>query len=149
MANKIGLSCKMYRNTGSFGTPTWVEITIVRDATLNLEAGEAEVSSRASTFKEYLQALKDAGIEFDILYDGTDVNFVALKDAFINAGGGVTEDIAAMDGNIATTGNQGLRIVSIVTGFTRNEPLEEVVTISVTIKPTPNVDSDPVWFVVP
>ncbi len=147
MAGKVvGLSCKLYRNTGTFGIPIWTEITIAKDVTLNMEAGEAEASSRASTFKEYLQALKDANIEFDALYDAADTGFIAVKDAYFN---NTTLDILALDGSSATSGNQGLRMISVVTGFTRSEPLEETVTMSVTVKPTPNADTSPVWFTVP
>jgi hypothetical protein len=143
---KVGLSCKLFNNTGTFAVPVWAEITIARDVTLNMEAGEAEASSRANTFREYLQALKDAGIEFDMLFDGADVQFGLIKDAYFD---NTTLDLLALDGASATSGNSGLRMVCVVTGFTRNEPLEEAVTVAVTVKPTPNADSPPVWFTVP
>jgi len=145
MGKKVGLSCKLYRNTGTFGVPVWTEITIARDVTLNLESGEADASSRGSVFKEYLQALKDASLEFDVLYDAADTNFTALREAFFN---NTTLDMLALDGSSATTGNQGLRMVSIVTAFPRNEPLEETVTSAVTVKPTVNDDTAPVWYTV-
>jgi len=53
-----------------------------------------------------------------------------------------------MDGDIATAGSQGLRATCMVTNFSRNEPLEEAVTVSVTVKPTYSVNP-PVWMVVP
>jgi hypothetical protein len=142
MAKKVGLSCKLFRNTGTYGVPVWTEITITRDVTLALEAGEAEANSRANTFREYLQALKDAGIEFDALYDSADTGFIALKDAYFN---NTTLDVVALDG-AAATGAEGLRIICIVTNMSRNEPLEETVTNNFTLKPTPNDDSGPAWF---
>ena len=45
MAVKLGLDAKLFHNTGSYATPTWDEITNVRDLTLNLEAGEADVTA--------------------------------------------------------------------------------------------------------
>jgi hypothetical protein len=39
MAVKRGINAKLYRYTGTFPTPAWNEITNVKDATLNLEAG--------------------------------------------------------------------------------------------------------------
>ena len=48
MAVKLGLDAKLFHNTGSYATPTWDEITNVRDLTLNLEAGEADVTTRGN-----------------------------------------------------------------------------------------------------
>ncbi len=145
MAKKVGLSCKLYRNTGTYAAPVWVEIDIVKDVTLNMETGEAEASSRASTFKEFFGALKDTNIEFDVLYDAADAQFIVLRTKFFD---GTSIDIVAFDG-AAATGAQGLRMTAFVAGFTRNEPLEETVTVNITMKPTPNSDSPPEWFTHP
>ncbi len=146
MAKKVGLSCKLYLNGGTYASPSWGEIDNAKDVTLNLEAGEADVSTRGGGgWREMLQALKDGSIEFELVYDGSDSNFASLQSAFFN---GTAIDVVALDGDSATSGNQGLRMTAVVTGFTRNEPLEEGVTVSVVIKPTPNTDSAPEWFTV-
>ena len=41
-----------------------------------------------------------------------------------------------MDGDIETAGSQGLRATMSIMSFSRNEPLEEALTVSVTAKPT-------------
>jgi len=51
----------------------------------------------------------------------------------------------SLDGAIDEAGNQGLASNCSVTSFTRNEPLEEAVTVSVTLKPSSFTD----WYVVP
>ena len=139
----IGLSCKLFINTGTYAVPTWTEVTIARDVALNLEATEAEASSRASTWKEYMVGLKDAGIEFDILYEGADTNYVLLRDAFLD---GTDIELLVFDGASVTVGNQGLRATCKITGFGRSESMEEAVTSSVVAKPTPNTDAAPAWF---
>ena len=48
MGIKLGLDAKLYRNTSVYATPTWDEITNIRDLTLNLEAGEADVTTRGN-----------------------------------------------------------------------------------------------------
>ena len=143
MGKKVGLSCKLYYNTGSYASPVWAEIDLARDVTLNLEASEADASSRASTWREFLQALKDASIEFDMLYDAADTAWTAIMDAFLN---GTAIEILALDGDSATTGTEGLRATCQVFNCSRNEPLEETVTNSVVIKPTPNADAAPAWY---
>lgn len=145
MAKKVGLSCYIYINTGTYGTPVWAAIDLAKDVTLSLESGEADASTRASVWREYLQTLKDAGIELEMVADSADSNFTLLKDAFFND---TSVDILALDGTSATVGAQGLRMISAVTAFSRAEPLEDTVTISATIKPTPNSDASPAWFTV-
>ena len=48
MGIKLGMEAKLYRNTGTYAAPTWVELTNVKDLTLNLEAGEADVTTRGN-----------------------------------------------------------------------------------------------------
>ena len=31
MAIKMGFACKLFRNTGTYATPVWVEVKIVKD----------------------------------------------------------------------------------------------------------------------
>lgn len=47
-----------------------------------------------------------------------------------------------MDGDIQASGNEGLAGNFSVTNFSRNEPLEEGVTVSVTVKPSSQTE----WY---
>ena len=143
MGSKLGLECKLYRNTGTYAVPVWSELSHVKDVALNLEKGEADVTTRANQgWKASKAALKDASIEFDIMWDTSDLGFVALKDAFMN---NTTLEVAVMDGPIATVGSEGLRATVEVMKFPRNEPLEEAVTASVALKPT-YAEHPPEWM---
>ena len=147
MAKQVGLSCELSRNTGSYAVPVWSELDLARDVTVSLEAAEADASSRSSGgWRETIQSLKDASIEFEMVNDSADSGFTAVKNAFID---GTNLEVLALDGPVATTGSQGLRMTSAVSAFSRSEPLEETVTVSTTLKPTPNTDSVPVWFTAP
>ena len=44
--------------------------------------------------------------------------------------------LAAMDGDIATNGSQGLWADCMIMDFSRDEPLEEAIGVKVTAKPT-------------
>jgi hypothetical protein len=138
---RIGLDARLYRNSGSYSTPTWVEVKQARDVTLTLERGTAEVSKRGSKWKTYLPALKDATIEFELAYDPADANFTALRTAYLD---GTVIDMAILDG-VVTQGGSGFRSEFIVTSFTRNEPLEDLMTVSVTIRPTATMN-EPMWI---
>jgi len=66
-------------------------------------------------------------------WDTEDAGFTAIKDAWFN---GTTLELAVMDGDITENGTQGLRATMSVISFTRNEPLEEAMSVNVTVKPT-------------
>jgi len=131
MGAVVGLTCKGYRNTGSYGSPTWNEITPVRDLNLNLDKGAAEVKARLSTWTQNLPTLKTADLEFGIIADTAIDDYNALRDAYLND---TVVDVAVADGAIATTGTQYFRADYYATGFKRGEPLEEVATVDITMK---------------
>jgi predicted secreted protein len=146
MAVRLGLDARLYRNTGTFAAPVWNPVQNVKDVTLNLEAGEADVSTRGTGgWRATVATLKDASVEFEMVWDTADDDFAAIRDAFLNRG---ALEFAVMDGDITLSGSQGLRATCMVTTFSRNEPLEEAVTVSVTIKPT-FAANPPLWLVVP
>ena len=149
MAIRLGLNAKLYRNTGSYASPTWNEIGNVKDVTLNLESAEADVTVRANNgWRATVPTLKDASVEFEMVWDTADEDFQAIRDAYLN---NTTLEILALDGPVSgagSTGNQGLRAVCNVTGFSRSEPLEEALSVSVTVKPAYSANP-PTWHVVP
>ena len=131
---KLGMNGKLYRNTGTYEAPAWVEITNVKDLTLTLETGEADVTTRANNgWKASKATLKDGSVEFDMVWDTEDEGFSAVQSAFF---GNTGLELAVMDGDIETEEAEGLRATFSVTKFDRKEPLEEAMTVSVTIKPT-------------
>ena len=146
MAVRLGLDAKLYRNAGTPGTPAWNEITNVKDVTLSLEAGEADVTTRGNAgWRATVATLKDGSIEFEMVWDTEDADFAAIRDTFLNRG---AMEFAVMDGDIAVSGSQGLRATCVVTNFSRNEALEEAITVSVRVKPTFSV-IPPAWIVSP
>jgi len=79
------------------------------------------------------------------VWDTADGGFTAIKDAFFN---NTPIEFAVLDGASNASGAQGLRASMAITKFSRNEPLEEAITVSVTAKPTYS-DHAPEWMVVP
>ncbi|MFN9343454.1 MAG: phage tail tube protein, partial [Planctomycetota bacterium] len=107
MAVKLGLDAKLFRNTGTFATPTWNEITNVRDVTLNLEAGEADVTTRGNNgWRATVATLKDGSIEFEMVWDSADADLTSTRDAFLKK---TAIELAVMDGPMSRPGSQGLR----------------------------------------
>jgi hypothetical protein len=144
--SKLGLDAKLYRNTGTYPVPVWNEIANVKDLTLTLEAGEADVTTRANAgWRATVATLKDGSIEFEMVWSPGDDDFAVIRDAFLNR---AAIEFAVMDGAITLAGSQGLRALCVVTNFSRNESLEEAIMVSVTVKPTFSANP-PSWIVVP
>ncbi len=146
MAVRLGLDAKLYRNTGTIGSNLWSEVSNVRDVTLNLETGEADVTTRGNDgWRATVGTLKDAGIEFEMVWDTEDLNFAAFKDAFFD---GTPIELLVADGSMDAAGAQGLRAVCRIITFTRSEALEEAITVSVSAKPTYSA-TPPSWVTGP
>jgi len=141
---KPGREAKLYRNTTTWDSPTWSEITCVKDVTFNAPDGEIAAPSRASVFQLTLLSLTDASINLELVHAPSDDNFSALRSAKT---GRTSVELAIMDGDIETVGSHGLRANFVVTEFARNEPVEDELTYTVTLKPTPS-DNAPEWYTV-
>jgi hypothetical protein len=132
MAFKLGLSAKLYRDTGS----AWDEVTNVKDLTLSLEKGEADVSTRGNNgWKASIAALKDASVEFNMVYDLADPDMIAIRDSFLN-NAALRFMILDGDQSVAAAGSQGLRATFMVNSFKLPQNLEEACMVEVAMKPT-------------
>lgn len=135
----LGLNCKIFRGTA--GSQAQTEMKNVTNVTLNLTNGEADITTRASNgWRSIAITLTEASIDFEMLHDPADADYVAIKSAFFSK---TPIAIFVTDGN-----GSGLDTDAFVTSFTRDESLEEAVKYSVTIKPTTTTGESgraPVW----
>ena len=145
MTIRLGLKSKLYRNTGTYASPTWDEVPNVKDLSLDLSANEADASTRGNGgWNAVVATQKDAEVTFDMLWDPDDTDLQAFRDAFLNR---TTIEVAVLDG---VTGNtpadaSGLRFEAVVTKFSRAEPLADVDSVSVALKPTYTSNGGPTW----
>jgi len=122
----LGMNAKIYY--GAAGSTASTELTNVKDVTLSLEAGEADVTTRANQgWRATAPTLRECTAEFEMQWKPSDAGFQAVKDAFLSAGTIALlilteEDGEGPDGDFS------------ITGFSRSEPLEESITVSVTAK---------------
>ena len=128
----LGMNAKIYQGAAGADLATLTEMSNVKDVTLNLEAGEADVTTRANQgWRATAPTLRECTAEFEMLWKPGDTGFEAVKTAFLTAG---TIALAVLTGDKATSGTEGPRGDFSITNFSRNEPLEEGVTVSITAK---------------
>ncbi len=97
-----------YRNTGSYGTPTWTEVTIIRDVS---DAGQkwdwADASSRQSRSKLFGKTQMDPSGTIAARADPADAGYQAIWTASVTT---TPIDVMILDGDIATEGVKGKRM---------------------------------------
>ena len=143
MAVVLGMDCVLYYGTA--GSTADTEADNIKDVTLTLEKGEADATTRGNDgWRATVGTLKDGSVSFDIVWDSSDAFFTALQEAWFD---GDAIALLILSGAVAVSGVEGLDADYAIINFTRNESLEEVVTVSVTAKPTYSTRA-PSWYTV-
>lgn len=142
MAIRLGMEAKLYFKTGGqAGAGSWTLLANVKDVTLSLEAGEADVTTRANNgWRATVATLKEATVEWEMVWDTGDAGFTAIKNAFLS---NAVIGLQVLDA--ATPSGEGLQADFMITNFSRNEALEEAITVSVSAKVTYSA-SAPTWL---
>lgn len=132
----LGLNGQLLYGEATGTTAPSTELANVKDVTISIECGEADVTTRAAQgWRASAPTLKSATLEFTMLWNPDDAGFATIQSAFF---GGTAVRFLASDGN-----GEGLQADFVITSFSRSEPLEEAMTVSVTAKPTNS--SIPTW----
>lgn len=127
MSYLLGLDCKLFR--GDAGETATILMENVKDVTVNFESAESDTTTRKSNgWRSTKPTLKEGTLEFSMLYDTEDDDYLALQTAFFT-----NTPIAffATDGS-----GKGLDADFSITSFSMEQSLEEAVSVSVTAKPT-------------
>lgn len=128
----LGMNGKLYQGPAGTALATLTELTNVKDVTVTMEKGEADVTTRANGgWKATVGTLKECTVEFEMVWKPSDTGFQAVKDAFLN---NTLVSLAALTGEKATSGSEGPHGDFAITGFSRSEALEEAMTVKVTAK---------------
>ena len=140
MAIKLGMDAVLnFKSGGVGGAGSWTEPANVKDVTLSLETGEADITTRANAgWRATVGTLKEASVEFEMVWDTADAGFTAIKDAFFN---NAVIGLQVLDG----PAGEGLEADFSITNFSRSEQLEEALTVSITAKVTYD-GTAPAWI---
>jgi len=142
MGAKRGYECVLnYKEGGISGVGEWTELTNAMDVSSSGDVDKWEMTTRAaakSGFKAFLTLLKEAPLTFKMLWDTADAGFAVLREAWF---GNLVVGFQILDG----ADGQGIQADFNIAKFTRNEPLNEGVTVDVEAFIT-YVDTAPEWI---
>lgn len=130
---------KAYRNTGSYGSPTWTLIDNVGDIEITDSMTKSPLSLRmAGGLKFNLPGEREINIAFKMLYNPADTNMTALRTAYLAR---TTVDIVLLDQAVATAGSSGQRAVCALYKAHRTEaPIGDAMMFDVEMGPTYSTD---------
>lgn len=146
----VGRECKLYYNSNTYASPTWVEVTRAIDVAYNIVSERGNVSSRVSIWKMEAKALNGLELTFGYRYRQgvTDAVFDALRPMALS---NTKVEFAVCDGAIATTGNEYLRATYQI-DMNINQALSDGVAAEFTAFLTSEEDSgtlrEPAWTTV-
>ena len=129
----LGMNAGLYQGAAGSTTPaTMSEVDNVRDVTLSMEAGEADITTRGNNgWRATAPTLRECTVEFQMVWKPGDPVFDAIKTAFLTSG---TVALAVLDQKVGITGAQGPLGDFSITNFSRSEALEEAIVADVTAK---------------
>ena len=128
----LGMNAKAYQGAAGAALSALLAMDNVKDVSLNLEAGEADVTTRANNgWRANAATLRECTAEFEMLWKPGDLVFQAVKKAYLTSG---TIRMAFLTGAIDGEDAEGPVGDFSIPKFSRNEPLEEGVSVPVTAK---------------
>lgn len=133
----------VYRNTGTYGSPTWTSVSLVKDAIPNTPWDMAEASIRASRVKLYAATQQDFDLTMNVLDNDLDTGVQAFKAA---ANAATPLDLLVMDGPITDEGARGVR-AHFLLSQNMDQSIGNVNYCNFTCKPTFHADGYPKYVV--
>ncbi len=140
MANQVGQTCKFYRNTGTFASPTWVEINNVQNLKIGSSRTKAAAPTRASIYNKSLVGQLDLVISFQMPRDVSDTDFTTLRTAFL---AGTTVGFAYAAGAIATPTTRYVKLECKIVKMDEDEPLDAACMVDVELVVAADSTNDP------
>jgi len=135
MAIKIGLDGLL--QIGTAGSTATTEVENTRDVSFNVEAGEADITTRGSVWEAIKATLLSGTVEFEILWDSAEATCTTIR---TNALARTATAFCIRD----SSGGHGLDADFYITRFGRNEQLREGMMVPVTLKVTTE-NRNPAW----
>jgi hypothetical protein len=146
-----GVDCKMYYNTGTHASPTWVEIPQAQDVAIpDYGCNQVEAKARVSFYEAFVNGMIKLGLTFQYLHQrGTDT----VRDALVGmVSGRSSKEFAVMDGGITLVGARGVRCFFNMEKFAYTQGLEGTQVWDASLKPAYAIESsakvDPDLYIV-
>jgi hypothetical protein len=143
-AVKPAIKAVVYRNSGTYASPTWVAIDFVRDANIGKPWDFGDASIRATRVKLYHPTQMDIAPSVTVRCDDANAGYLALE-APSNSGAAI--ELLILDGPIATEGSRGVRAFFHVSDTGQDQAIGNVLYKTFELKPAFSTDGYPKYIV--
>jgi hypothetical protein len=138
----FGRDAKMYRNTASYGTPTWVAMDNIGDVSDDLNHEQVEVPLRSSgNINRFFYGNTSMSLTINTSNIKDDATLAAIWDAFRNK---TTLDLLVLDRAKEDAEARGFRCEFGVFGHPRDQAVKSVQSSALALVPV--ISSNPVVF---
>lgn len=128
-----GVGSRSYYNTGTYGTPTWTAVGLVKDDPETSPWDMVEAGSKATKAKLYAKARRDIGFQLVIRADPADTAYNAIADAAETQT--TLVDMMILDGPVTQEGCRGQRAEFHVNPVSKPKEIDGVVYVTFDLKP--------------
>lgn len=133
-AFKPGIGARTYRNTGSYGSPTWTAQVEHKDVTLAMPWDWVEAGTRATRAKLFGKARTDITVTIVCKADDEDADYENLINAaFLPT---TVVDLLVLNGLISVEGVRGVRAEFLVNLDSEPQMIDDSIYPTFTLKPT-------------
>lgn len=145
MSDGIGRTARLYHNTGTYASISATEFKAIGDVDIDLGKATEELDTRETPNTKTIRGNKKIKISFPyyVRVGATDANLNVLRASYFDD---TNLDIFAMEGDIATSGQKGIRGPFGVTTFDRKEPVNGKIRYDVELEEVCEFDTDTPLF---
>jgi len=141
----LGIKCKCYLNTGTWGTPVWDEIKNIGDFQIEPKWSFGEAKIRATRVSMVAPTTLGCTVTGKLLKDTADTDFLALNTAFQTA---APIDFLILDGPKDQAGAEGVRGYFYLEGWTESQGTGDIVYKDFGLSPALPTDGNYLKFAV-
>lgn len=141
----LGINAKCYRNTNTWGSPTWSEVSCISDFVLPVAWDQIEAGTRASRVKAGARTMVALNPTGKLKSSTDEANYIAFWDALMASPGDAEEelDLLILNGEKDTDGCRGYRGIFIVTSGSEDQGLGNALFIDIALMPSAFAIDDP------
>lgn len=135
-ASLIGQKCKLFvQSGGSYGSPTWVEVSAVNDLTLNNESNSVDANDRGSFYDQVVKTGGKISATATIRVGGNNANLILDELHTVDV-----LDVLILTGTTTTNGAYGVRMDCQVHNGTQSQNRGDALYHQVTLMPCPGAN---------
>ena len=123
MSLKVGNDMKLYYNTGTDASPTWLEIEMVGDVSADLSCNDAEIDLRVTNWLLNLPAKLSGSLNAKLANDIGGTDFDTLRGYFFNR---TIKQYATANADIAVSGTEYFKSFCFFSSFPWAQNTQEV-----------------------